>query len=185
MSKIGIITTSHAINYGAVLQCYALRCSLLNAGAEVVDVINYCKDEAVSGRKEYKACSSVKNIIYNILIFFRYKYRKNRKQLWIFFDEFKRERLNIKGSLINNKKELEKSLFYDILVCGSDQIWNLNLFDDDVYFLNFSNKVCTKLFYAYSASIAEHPSKDQELKFVMYTKRFKQISIREKNQQNG
>lgn len=180
MTKIGIITTSHAVNYGAVLQCFALRYSLFNAGADVVDVVNYCSDERIAGRKEFKACSSLKNVIYNVLIFFKYKYRKNRKQLWVLFDEFKRERLNIKGKLINNKKELEETLFYDTLICGSDQIWNLNLFNDDVYFLNFSTQVHTKFYYAYSASIAEQLSKEQELQFKKLTKRFKQISIREK-----
>ena len=69
MKKIGIITTSHAINYGAVLQAYALRKALQQTGNVAVDIVNYCSDEAVAGRKLYRPGHSPKTMVYNALVF--------------------------------------------------------------------------------------------------------------------
>lgn len=42
--KIGILTFQFALNYGALLQAYALKSVLENAG-NYVEIINYCPRE--------------------------------------------------------------------------------------------------------------------------------------------
>lgn len=181
MKKIGIITTSHAINYGAVLQAYALRQTLLQVGGVSVDIINYCGDEAVAGRKLYRPGHSPKAMIYNALVFLKPAYRKNRAKLIALFDRFKADKLGMQGKLLTSKAALQASARYDTLVCGSDQIWNLNLFDDDVYFLHFENPGLAKHYFAYAASIAETLTPEQENKMRQYTAHFDAISIREQD----
>ena len=41
--RVGILTFHDALNYGAVLQCYALQNTLMNLGYEV-EVIDYKND---------------------------------------------------------------------------------------------------------------------------------------------
>lgn len=181
MKKIGIITTSHAINYGAVLQAYALRQTLLQIGDVSVDIINYCGDEVVAGRKLYRSGRSPKAMIYNVLVFLKPAYRKNREKLITLFDQFKTEQLGMQEKLFTSKAALQASVRYDTLVCGSDQIWNLNLFNDDVYFLHFENPSLAKHYFAYAASIAETLTQEQENKMQRYTAHFDAISIREQD----
>ena len=69
MKKIGIITTSNAINFGAVLQAYALKTTLDMLGQKC-SVINYAGNESICGRNLYKDDKSIKNIIFNFFIFF-------------------------------------------------------------------------------------------------------------------
>ena len=179
MQKIGIITTSHAVNYGAVLQAYALRESIRKLGVQNVEIINYCGNLQVAGRMLYRKGSSIKNILYNILIALNFKYRSNRKKTIEYFDLFKKEKLNMEGKLLKCGKDIIENVNYDKLICGRDQIWNLNLFDDEVYFLFFDNVLDNIDCYAYSVSIAENLNKEQIKKIKERTKHFKYISVRE------
>lgn len=180
MKSIGIITTSHAINYGAVLQAYALLTSVKEANSYNVEIINYCGDEGVAGRYIYRSNDHIKNLIWNVIAFANIKYRKNRKRLIKLFDEFKLERLGIDGPLLKNKEDVEKNLSYDALICGSDQIWNLNLFQDEVYFLRFEDKFPDMKYISYAASIADKMSFDQERYIVQNLCHFDRISVRER-----
>lgn len=180
MKNIGIITTSHAINYGAVLQAYALLQAVKSANKADVEIINYCGDQQVAGRCIYRKCDRVKNALFNIIIFANWKYRIQRKKLIEAFDEFKREKLCITGDLLKNKKEIEDSFKYDIMICGSDQIWNLNLFQDDIYFLRFEDKFPSVKYISYGASVAEKMSIMQEKSLLENVQHFDAISIREK-----
>lgn len=180
MKSIGIITTSHAINYGAVLQAYALLQAVKSATTADVEIINYCGNQQVAGRCIYRKCNRVKNILFNIIIFANWKYKIQRKKIIEVFDEFKREKLCITGNLLKNKKEIEDSFKYDIMICGSDQIWNMNLFQDDIYFLRFEDKFPDIKYISYGASVAEKMSIVQERKFLENIQHFDAISIREK-----
>ena len=51
--KIGIITFHKAINYGAILQCYALQSFLKDAGYDV-QILNY---ESPYIKSVYKVCN--------------------------------------------------------------------------------------------------------------------------------
>lgn len=181
MRKIGIITTSHAINYGAVLQAFALRYTLIHLGADV-SIINYCGDENIAGRKIYRVPENIVKVIYNMLVFIQPGYKKHRKELIGLFDDFKQKKLCINTSLLKNKDQIEKSAEYDTLICGSDQIWNLNLFDDENYFLCFAEKKPHVRCFAYSVSVTEHMTQEQEKKIFDRTRHFRGISIRENSE---
>lgn len=177
MHRIGIITTSHAINYGAVLQAYSLKKAIEENTNSKVDIINYCGDEGIAGRKIYRKNSNLKNVAINIISFIRFKYRRNRKRLFRLFGNFETNYLDIFGSLITTEKDLKCLKGYDVYVCGSDQLWNLNLFNDKAYFLMFVNEEISKV--AYAVSISDSMTDEQMKAIADRAQDFKAISIRE------
>ena len=179
MGKIGILTTSHAINYGAVLQAFSLKKAIEKNTSREVEIINYCGDERIAGRKIYRKNTTVKNLAMNIISLLKIRYRNNRKILFDQFDAFKRDYLNIQGELLRSLDDLKSLQGFDAFVCGSDQIWNMNLFHEPAYFLKFANPSTDKIGYA--VSISDHMSKEQ-IKFIAKcAKDFKAISIREQD----
>lgn len=129
--KIGILTFHRADNYGAVLQCYALQTYLRKIGANV-EVVDY-RQPAIE--RTYNALSAevVSKIKSHTLKLLRYV--KGSPRRWMrrhLFDKFRREYL-----LISNPFSEKSTLAYDLLIHGSDQIWNPKLtggVPDKVYF---------------------------------------------------
>ena len=131
--KVGIITFHRAINYGAILQAYALKKKIDELGnvTKVIDYVNL---------KEEKACkiintNSLKSFIGSLLKF-RFKKRKDIK-----FVDFRKKYLNLtpvvgtKGAL----KELNAQ--FNVFITGSDQVWNYNIIGGDMtYLLDFANE---------------------------------------------
>ena len=179
MKKIGIITTSNAINYGAVLQAFALKKSLQAVFNGEVEIINYCGSLRVTGREYYRENTSIKNLIYNLVSFMNFAYKRNRKRLINKFDDFKRASLELNDHVLYTKEEIEKSMDYDTLVCGSDQIWNLNLYKDDVFFLRFEENYPDIKYCSYAASIAESMTEEQEKYISKSISHFDLLSVRE------
>ena len=177
MYKVGIITTSHAINYGAVLQAFSLKKAIEENTNTKVNIINYCGSEEIAGRIIFRKVTSFKDIAANIISLFNTYYRKNRIALYHIFDEFKLNYLEIKDSLITTEHELEGLYDYNMFVCGSDQVWNINLFDDPVYFLSFVEYDIPKV--AYAVSLSDHMTDEQMSIIANRIKNFKAISIRE------
>ena len=179
MRKVGVMTTSHAINYGAVLQAFSLKKAIEENTDSKVDIINYCGDEWVSGRKLYRKGKNIKTILVNCLCFMRVKYRKNRIKLISLFDDFKWEYLEIHSDLIKRECDLRQLDMYDTYVCGSDQVWNIKLNDDTAYFLSFVKSKYQKV--AYAVSISDHLSDEQKQIIADRIQDFRAISIREKD----
>lgn len=179
MGKIGILTTSHAINYGAVLQAFSLKKAIEENTSKEVEIINYCGDEWIAGRKIYRKNTNLKNFLINIISLFKINYRSNRKVLINQFDAFKRDYLDIHGEIIRSSEELKKLQGFDAFVCGSDQVWNMNLSDDSSFFLTFAAQNTDKI--AYAVSISERLTRKQMEIIAERIRNFKAISIREQD----
>lgn len=179
MNKIGILTTSHAINYGAVLQAFSLKKRIEEITLKEVEIINYCGDEWIAGRKVFRRNTELKNLLINFMSLLRIQYRNNREELVEQFDAFKRDYLDIQGKIIHSSEELKGLQGFDTLICGSDQVWNMNLFNDPAYFLTFADRNTDKI--AYAASISDNMSKEQMKIIAERVKDFKAISVREQD----
>jgi hypothetical protein len=107
--EVGIITTSNAINYGAVLQAYALKEAISEQGLKV-EIINYSGNIGKMGRKIFRSNSNIKNIIYNSTILMNKRYRKRRHDLICIFDEFKSNELKVFGKVLCDKNSIESVL---------------------------------------------------------------------------
>lgn len=174
--KYGIITFHRAINFGAVLQAYALRKIIQKSGREC-DIIDYRSDFIENTYKEPRLIEQLNlKRIYNII--FRNGYLIFDKES---FTKFLEEYLDVNGKNYFEKKQmkdLEKK--YDKFIVGSDQVWNHNCTNfDKTYFLDFFDNSNKKTSYAASFGL-EKISDEYVEEYKNLLNNFKSISVREK-----
>lgn len=178
MKKIGVITWFRYQNYGTVLQAGALQEYLksLNTSPALIEIpsivirankkitFNYIKNKIEGKLGEKYICLRYKK---DSLI-------KAKKFHNFIYDNFKVQPLKDNFVCICNE--------YDLLICGSDQIWNPNWFND-FYFANYPEITTPKLSYAPSIGVKHLP---QYLLGSYYNalQRFKYLSVRENTARN-
>lgn len=172
--KIGILTYQYAMNYGAVLQAYALKTYLETLNHEV-EILNYDSSYLYANQRSIKAkiISHVWNIFKNVL-----GAKKKRK----LFDTFRNNYLKLKFPSLTTKNQLLMYLInqnFDAFIVGSDQVWNPEINGhDDTYYLNFQNKA---LKISYAASFGVGTIKENDLTQILDSlKSFSAVSVREK-----
>lgn len=150
--KVGILTFHNAINYGAVLQCYALKAFLAQRGhdVEVIDYRNPMLEEydSIVPRHALTEANSfhgkLKIITKSILL------NRKKKRIASVFNGFVRNFLN-PSERYDAASDIPA--IYDYIVFGSDQIWNPVLCGgfDDAFWGQFPKGKMK--FVAYAASI--------------------------------
>lgn len=176
MKKIGIITFHRADNYGAVLQNYALLMAInQHIPNAVVNTIDYRSHiiEAPYHKSliERKYPSIKKNLIHSLrrilVVIPQSISRKN-------FEMFRKNYLQMTESV--NKEEINKiEESFDVIICGSDQVWNDKITgSDDVFSLGFTKRI-KRISYAASAGNTNNIC-DKTLDNI---KQFDAISVRE------
>lgn len=170
--KIGILTMHKVLNYGSALQAYALQhyISKLGYNVELIDYIfpNGSRKKQLSFKQ--KLLSPLKKILSGTFV------KEHR------FNEFYKRYFVCSKGQYNSPEELANANFeYDILMTGSDQVWNpIHIKDDFSFFLPFSKTGVKKVSYASSFSVAELPAKLKPLyRNILST--YSSISVREKS----
>lgn len=175
LPKCGIITFHSAHNYGSVLQAYAMVMTMRKMGtdAELIDFRHPHTTDAY----EWKPWTPYKNWRWNIKDFFLRGIMGIGKKRENVFKDFIDHKLP-KSERINSRKDI-LSTKYDVLVCGSDQIWNpvSTGENDPIYFLDFGETGC-KFSYAASAGSCRFPAGEHD-KYLGYLKQMKSIGVRE------
>lgn len=181
--KAGIVTFNSAHNYGAVLQVYAMQEYLKSLGLDV-DVINYRIKEIDNvyklynvRRKDPKLIRGIKKAkkILKVNLCERWKIEKRKN-----FEYFINNVLNTTKPYTTLQEIQKDFLQYDVLIAGSDQIWNTELTKGfkPAYFLEFGNKDARRISYAASLG---NDSIDE--KYILFYKRYLEnfdfISVRE------
>ena len=150
--RIGIITFHDSLNYGAVLQSFALVTYLRKLGyeAEIIDyrfVFDAKKYRIIRWQKIYDL-SYLKSDLLSLRIHLSRKLN---------FKSFKANYLHLSTFRTRFVCLLKKFCSkYDVIICGSDQIWNFRNIGnkvDSVYFLNFLDNGVFKI--AYGASMGD------------------------------
>lgn len=166
MKKIGIITIHSDLNYGAFLQAFALT-TFLNNNSYYTRIIDYRK--IPNSPRIYKFPKNIIYKIYNLPRLFRYR--------------------RFIAPLLSNKRynsleELQSfNEEFDILISGSDQIWNpvcggLNRINP-AYFLAFASKDKYKKI-SYGSSVGSYIYDENEKKQVRkWLNEYSHISTRE------
>jgi len=171
--KIGILTFNWAVNYGAILQMYALYNYLFDQKYEVF-IINYSPEELSNLyslsiiQKPVNIKKVVRKTLENIY----------KKKLFNKFNNFINKNFQMTNKIINRTdlKNIVKQ--FDLIIVGSDQVWNYEItkkYIEDYLLLEID---CKKL--AYAASLGKNNIKD-EVKdmFQRSLKNFECISLRE------
>jgi len=149
--KIGIVTFHRAVNYGAAIQAWAFQKYLSDRGHNV-QFLDYRKREIENQYKlwcfdkifKIRSLKTFFNYVIMRSLNFKRIIRRNKN-----FERFNKSKLNITEDSIFQVSDIPKA--FDILICGSDQIWNVELTNgfDDIYFLNFTGfDRCKKMAYA-------------------------------------
>ncbi len=167
MKKVYIINFHHVLNYGAVIQGYAL-CKFLVKNGYDAKIIDYRPFYFLSQtyRPAKGIMKTIKKIIMNLNF---YKFRKNHIKL-------SEKVLYTEKDLIKYFKDSE-----DAFICGSDQVWNAKLTNgkmDPGYFLDFVPKTAKKISYAASIGHARFDRQNQEV-ILEKLKSYSSISVRE------
>lgn len=129
--RVATLTFQSALNYGAVLQAYALKEAIRGLGHEC-DVLNYKCPAIENSYKYFPAPLTLKGFASDIV---NYSVKNRRKAV---FRDFVRNQLRLGESL--GPLDIGGVVCgYDAFVVGSDQVWNPRLTDGDTaYYLNFA-----------------------------------------------
>lgn len=146
--KIGVITFTYGQNYGNKLQNYALVKFINNRYTdEVYTLQNF--DKTTKGNFIVRLKKHIKKII-------RFNNEKIKKSRKLKFEEFNKKYLKY-YDIILNKSNYNKFNDFDILICGSDQIWNPFYNKDMITYTGAFAKNVKKISYAASIGINQIP----------------------------
>lgn len=173
--KTGLVTFYHIHHYGALLQACATERAVERLGSEC-EIIDYYVNQDNRLFQRPTGLGSAAHDAHTALHYGPLKARYDR------FEEFARTRLKISSHRYESLEELRRAeLPYDVLLSGSDQIWNPKIFPDGkfdpVFFGAFSGR--RKIAYAPSFGIPHVPeSMEEELRG--YLRSFSHLSVRER-----
>lgn len=171
--KVGIITFHRALNYGAVLQAYALQQYLNDIGIEN-EIIDYRCEYIEEFYKPVKASPlrELKTYIRELL-FFPYNTKKRKK-----FESFVKEYIKTSETIYTQDKLRDINDKYDFFITGSDQVWNSRWSGfDKAYFLDFTEND-KKASYAASFGFDKIPENEVD-EYRRLLSGFQYISVRE------
>lgn len=178
--KIGILTFHRALNYGAVIQCYVLKEILCELGHNV-EIIDYRPSFIEKNRKAF--CwndfrkKKIINKISNLLLF-PFNYFKI-KRICKVFDLFLKKSFSFSNRICSID---DIPAYYDLIIFGSDQIWNPKLCQgfSPFYFGQFPKRNTKFVSYAASLEGYNEFSEKEWSDFILLLKGFDSVSVREK-----
>lgn len=179
--KIGILTFHRALNYGAVLQCYALMRYLQEHGHEV-KIVDYRPDGIEKYRqffpkdmvwKRQGFLMKLKGFLVSLLLL--RKKIKARRAFDFFLDRY-----------IPTTKRITKSNTaclneFDCLIMGSDQVWSPTICDgfDPIYWGCFPHQNVKLITYAASIGGHNYITEDMWQEIGHMLNNYSAISVRE------
>lgn len=177
MKKIGTITFHRSLNYGSVLQTYALQKTIKKITNErKTEVIDFYPPGIQKIRSVFVPIHSFKNVVHNVVALVYYPSFIKRKKS---FDMFLNNNI-----CLSKRKYVEDSDMgileedYDFLIAGSDQIWNNRTTDFSIQYFYPTVRGVRKIAYAPSLGNAVYtlPLNQQVYDALMD---FYAISVRE------
>ena len=176
--KTGLVTFYHIHHYGALLQAAATERAVESLGGQC-EIIDYYVNQNNDLFRKPTGIGSAAADAHTALHYRALKARYQR------FEQFAKDHLRISAHRFESLEELRSAqLPYDLILSGSDQIWNPKIFPDGhfdpVFFGAFSQR--RKIAYAPSFGVPRIPEgMEEELRG--YLKQFSHISVRERQGQ--
>ncbi len=176
MKKVYLLTFHGSVNYGAVLQGYALHktLNLMDCDCRVID---YNRERHHKNFLTIQK-TGIKSVIVQLMQL-PSKYSLHKK-----FDAFTKSNMKLTKSY-NGHGALFEGQFEDdaVYITGSDQVFNCQLTDDNFhYYFDFTDSP-NKYSYAASFGVSEIDSWKSKDKVIELLKKFKHISVREESGQ--
>lgn len=171
--RIGLLTIHDTLNYGSLLQAFALYKAMEESGCQV-EVIDY---KCVEIRKRESTCElkddrSLKGVIRHVL--WHRSLKRKRDSFW----DFMESHMNISREYHKETIEAANEA-YDTFVVGSDIVWGAGITGGDLtYFLDFAGPEKKKV--AFSSSAGSMWEKKDWKKISALLRRFDHIAVRER-----
>lgn len=171
--KLSCLTFHDSMNYGTVLQAYALQTTLENMGHEY-EIIHYSnaekrKHDSLLGRNREQSI-------------FSYLYKLSGYPLYLIkyhmFRNFRQKYLHLTPRFHTMEELARYADGRDGILVGSDQVWNYWMIrNDPAYFLKFTQPK-KRMAYAASIGVSEIPASEQSFYREML-RDFDRIGVRE------
>ena len=172
--KTGLVTFYHIHHYGALLQAAATQRAVESLGGDC-EIIDYYVNQS---NDLFRAPAGLGPAAADAHTALHYRPLKTR---YARFEDFSRRQLRISPHRFESFEELRSAeLPYDLILSGSDQIWNPTIFPDGrfdpVFFGAFSDG--RKIAYAPSFGVPRIPD-GMEAELRGYLEQFSHLSVRE------
>ena len=174
MKRIGILTMHRVQNYGSALQAYALQEYVSRLGYDV-ELIDYIFPNG-KHKKHRPLKKRIKSLLFKWV--FGLPLLRKSKRFARFYDTY----YKCSGQRFDNPESLMQYDYpYDVLMTGSDQVWNpIHILADTSFFLPFAHTHTPKVAYAPSFSVASLPEGFDTI-IRPYIEAYSHISVREKS----
>ncbi len=175
MKSLGIITFHNSYNCGSMLESYAIQKYFtdLNIPSEIIDFSSFGQRELYA---VFSSKRTIKSAVKNFIVF---PHKKRIQFNNAMYEKFKEQNFILSDKYMDSYSIVDS---YDVVIAGSDQIWNITIPDyDDAYFLNWV-KSGRKVAYAPSfgaKNIMNYATNTD--KYKKYILDFDAVSVREYN----
>ena len=171
--KTATITFHAPENCGAFLQAYALQYYIEHVLSLPNDIINYRSEAQKKEYDLFHTQTGVRGLFRDFCSCIRLSDLKKRKKQYKILQE---KYLKCTQECKDTNEVIKQALEYNVLICGSDQIWNDRLRDaSTAYYLpGLRNKI------SYACSMGSDISEGTKSNLEKYLKEFSAISVREK-----
>ncbi|MDI6711716.1 MAG: polysaccharide pyruvyl transferase family protein [Anaerosomatales bacterium] len=171
--KVGVITFHRALNYGAVLQAYALQQSIERLGYQC-EIVDYQCQHLLRGSRVLPQINAGPRTFLSGVAHAPLKVTRH-----VLFRRFRSRHLRTSLRRYDAASISEANAHFDTFVVGSDQVWNPALTgDDDTYLLAFCNDSKKKISYAASLGRSEFQPEHED-RYLRQLSSFDAISVRE------
>lgn len=171
--KTGTITFHAPNNNGSFLQAYALQKIVKNECRVDNEIIDFYSEQQARQYSVFRKPHSVGDIGRDLISLVHYTGLNKRHQR---FEQMRKEHLVLSKRCTTEKEVYDQIDSYDVIVCGSDQIWNTEARDySDVYFMTKGNKRRI----SYAASFGSHIENVDLERIKKNIEGFSNISVRE------
>lgn len=179
LKRVGILTFHKAMNYGAILQCYALE-KCVHSYCHDTKIIDYTPDFFNHIYINPGHIFSAPTLKYKILTALRWLFFKRtlkKKKKYDRLEKFIDTQFALTKKITKENLEVLNEQI-DCFIAGSDQIWDMRFSNyDETYFLNFVANDKNKIAYAASLKVNNDAKTEQLL--CKYLPLFNFISVRE------
>lgn len=183
--KIGIVSTQNQLNYGGVLQAFALKSKLNElcpkSNVELVNLWCFVDNNDLFGEhysyfRRFWSKAVIKRLLIRMDFCPMAKHRKRRENTLRFLDTY----ANNSKTVYKTPQELwSKECEYDAVVVGSDQVWRYqSLMHHYALLSGIKNPNVKKISYAASLGWSELPEEYHD-EFIPALMDFNAISVRE------
>lgn len=174
--RTATITYHNAVNYGAVLQTYALQQVQLNMSVQN-EIIDYCPKKVRYRSVKVHIFKSI--VIYTIRVFLLLLHIVQKRKQKKIFQQFVADTLILTGKYKDLKTLQASPPKAELYIAGSDQLWNVNVSLKRAFFLDFGDDRAKRISYAVSMGNCPEPEAYQDQMYELL-RRFDSISVREK-----